>query len=137
MSKPLLIQECMTLVPRTVGSTISVTKAKQLMEDLDIRHLPVLKEGRLVGLISERDINLAKSFRGPGELSVEDVMSIEPFVIKPDALVEEVTSQMVSRKFGSAIVQSETGKVVGIFTTTDALRLIRDLLKGDVASRAA
>src|SRR5262249_39099561 len=68
------ICECMSIVPRTIGADIGVSKAAAVMREADIRHLPVLREGKLVGIVSERDIQVARAFPGPGELTVEDVM---------------------------------------------------------------
>ena len=129
MEKTLKIHECMTLVPRTIGGDIPVSKAGQIMRELDIRHLPVLYEGKLVGIVSDRDLKIAKSFRGPGELNVEDVMSPDPFVVSPEAFLDDVAAEMVAHKFGSAVVQAGSGKVVGIFTTIDALRVLQDTFR--------
>ena len=132
-----MIQESMTLVPKTIGSDLPISKAGAIMREHDVRHLPVLKEGKLVGIISDRDIKIAKSFPGPGELSVEDVMTPDPFVVGPDAFLDEVAAVMIEHKYGCAVIQSPGGKVVGIFTTIDALRVLNNVLQKNYSHKAA
>jgi acetoin utilization protein AcuB len=67
---------------------------------------------------------------------VEDAMSDEPFVVAPDALLEEVAQAMAERRHGSALVV-EKAAVVGIFTSTDALRALAALLRGTVGDEGA
>jgi acetoin utilization protein AcuB len=131
------VLEYMTLVPRTVGAEVEISKADAIMRDHDIRHLPVLEAGKLVGIISDRDVRIAKSFPGPGVLTVEDVMARDPYVVDPDAFIDDVVSHMLDKKLGSAIVQSANGKIVGIFTTVDALRALKFMLEKRTAHKAA
>ena len=56
------ISKYMTVMPHTIGFDQSVDKALGIMKEFKIRHLPVLKGGNLVGIISERDIQLLMSF---------------------------------------------------------------------------
>jgi acetoin utilization protein AcuB len=137
MSATLTIHQYMTLVPRTIGEDIEVSKADAIMRDHDIRHLPVLKEGKLVGIVSDRDVKIAKSFPGPGELSVGDVMSADPYTVGPETPLSEVVATMIEHKYGSALVQSPQGKIAGIFTTIDALRALKHLLEKTSAQKAA
>jgi acetoin utilization protein AcuB len=123
-----LIQKFMTAMPHTVGHDIPLKKAKAMMKDYQIRHLPVLDGGKLVGMLTERDMNLASSFQGSAELTAENVMMPMTYVVRPDSPLNEVAMEMSEKKYGSAVVQQENGKVVGIFTAVDALRVLADLL---------
>jgi acetoin utilization protein AcuB len=131
------VQKFMTALPHTIGSDIPVKKAMELMREFRIRHLPVQKGGQLVGVVSERDIRLARSFQGPGELAVEDVMSADPYVVSPEAGLDEVASEMATHKYGCAIVVQSNGKIVGIFTDNDALRVLAETLRGNYRAVAA
>jgi len=95
-----------------------------------VRHLPVLDGGRIVGLISERDLLLVESLPGvnPTEVRVEEAMVQNVFTVEPDAPVGEVVEAMIDRKLGSAVV-SEGERVVGVFTTIDALQAFHELLE--------
>lgn len=123
-----LIQKFMTAMPHTVGSDIPLKKAKALMSEQRIRHLPVLEGGKLVGILSERDIGMASSFSGTEEITVGDVMMPMTYTVRPDAPLNKVVTEMAEHKCGSAIVQQENGKVVGIFTAVDGLRVLGEIL---------
>jgi CBS domain-containing protein len=131
------IQKVMTVMPHTIGADITVRKTMETMREFRIRHLPVQRSGKLVGVISERDIDLARSFQGPGELTVDDVMTPDPYVVHPDAELDEVVLNMAEHKYGCAIVQQSNGKVVGILTDNDALRILGETLRSHYKSVAA
>ena len=122
-----MIEKVMTPMPHTVGNDIPVKTAYDLMKQHRIRHLPVQKGGELVGVITDRDIKLATSFSGPTELTVEDVMTPDPYSVAPRAALDEVGLEMAEHKYGCAIVRQDNGKVVGIFTAIDALRYLAQL----------
>ena len=119
----------MTLGPRTIGAKEMLAAAHQAMRTHDIRHLPVLDGSRLVGLISQRDLYLIETLKGvdPAEVMVEEAMSDTPFVIDPEASLARVVREMAKHKCGCAVV-ADRGEVVGVFTTTDALRVLDALL---------
>ena len=123
------IDKFMTTMPHTIGTQIPLKKAVAMMREFHIRHLPVQTEGKLMGVLSDRDIKLASSFTHSEEFRVEDVMTPEPYTVKPDANLDDVVAEMSEHKYGCAVVQQENGKVVGIFTATDGLRVLGDMLK--------
>ncbi len=124
-----MIQKYMTAMPHTVGADIPLKKAKELMHEHHIRHLPVMDGGKLCGILTERDIHLASSFQGSAELRVEDVMMPMLYTVRPEASVATVAAEMAERKLGSTVITQENGKVVGIFTATDACRILHDVLE--------
>jgi acetoin utilization protein AcuB len=115
----------MTQSPHTIGRGQTLAVAHELMLRHDIRHLPVLDGGKLVGILSERDLLLLETFRGIDQrtVKVEEAMVPEPFVVSPSAPAGEVCRLMAQHKYGSVVV-AEHGKVVGIFTAIDALRIL-------------
>jgi acetoin utilization protein AcuB len=122
------IQKFMTPMPHSVGLKIALSTAHTMMREHGIRHLPVQEAGKLVGVLTDRDIKLAGSFRGSGELLVEDVMTPEPYTVTPQAPVDHVVAEMARHKYGCVLIQQDNGKLVGIFTATDALRVLEALL---------
>lgn len=121
------IQKVMTKLPRTIGHDIPVIRAEALMRSEGFRHLPVLDGGRLVGILSDRDITLAAAL-GDSKMKVADVMMPDPYVARPDYALDRVVMEMAERKIGSAVVQQENGTVVGIFTAVDGLRVLSETL---------
>ncbi len=128
------IEKYMTTTPHTVGNDIPIKKAFSMMREHSIRHLPVQHGGKLVGVLTDRDIKLASSFKiGNEELKVEDVMTPDPFTVSPESNLDQVVADMAEHKYGCAIVvhksnQYEHGKVVGIFTANDGLKVLSEIL---------
>ena len=120
----------MTTTPHSIGSDQSLKVASSLMDQHHIRHLPVLKNGKVTGIISERDIRFATSFRDadPAKITVDDISKEEVYVVSPESKLEDVAGEMSHRKLGSAIVM-DNGKLVGIFTAVDGLGALAELLK--------
>jgi acetoin utilization protein AcuB len=122
------IEKFMTAMPHSINKNLNIKKAFELMREHQIRHLPVQEGGTLVGVLTDRDVKLAGSFQGTGDLLVEDVMTPDPYVVMPETPVNQVASEMCSHKYGCAVVTQKNGKVVGIFTSTDGMRVLSDIL---------
>ena len=131
MSKPIpTIQKFMTTNPHSIGQDQTIAKAETMMKEYGIRHLPVLNGGKLVGIITDRDLKFIKSFKDvdPTEVKLTDISVTEVFSVEPDSRIDHVCDAMAENKYGSAIVMSNN-KLVGIFTWIDGLRAMSDLLK--------
>jgi acetoin utilization protein AcuB len=89
----------------------------------------VLDRKMVVGVLSQRDLYFIEALPGveEGEVSVEEAMTAAPYVVDPGASLERVAREMAKHKYGCAVV-AEKGEVVGLFTTTDALSVLADLL---------
>jgi len=120
----------MSVSVHTVTSRHTLAEAHQVMRERGVRHLPVIDDGRLVGVVSQRDLYLLETLKGVDAARelVEEAMTSEPFVVAPDAPLDEVAEQMAQRRHGSALVL-EQERVIGIFTTTDALRALVAVLR--------
>jgi len=131
MSKSIpTIQKYMTVLPHTIGIDQSLAFAEKVMSQYHVRHLPVLDAGRLVGILSDRDIRLVESFKDveAEKVKVEEAYSPDPYITKPTASLSEVCSEMIRNKYGCAIVEDHH-KLVGIFTWIDALKAFSDLME--------
>lgn len=119
------IAEFMTKSPHSIGVEQTLTNAQLLMRKRKIRHLPVLHGGRLVGLLSLRDIHLVETLSDvdPNQVTVEDAMSSDVYQVPSTTPLSKVAGEMAKRKLGSAVVVDD-GKIVGLFTTTDALSIL-------------
>lgn len=124
------VGQYMTGSPHTIGREQSLTAARRLMHQHDIRHLPVLDAGQVVGLLSERDLFLVESLPGvnPTDVRVEEAMVESVHVVARDTPLAEAIGPMIERKLGSAVVVDQ-GHPVGILTTLDVLRALADRLE--------
>lgn len=116
-----LIQKYMTTAPFSIDSAKTVKEAEQMMSEKKIRHLPVMQNGQLFGILSDRDIKMAMAFFEADSklVKVADICKEKPFVVEPDAKLHEVLDEMAEHHYGSALVV-QNHKLVGIFTTVDA-----------------
>ena len=125
-----LIDKYMTPGPHSVGEEQTLAQAHKLMREHHIRHLPVLHGGKLVGVLSDRDLHLIETLRDvdPEKVTVEEAMSPHVYTVSPKAPLDEVVREMVEHKYGCAVVE-DNGKLVGVFTTVDAMQAFADLLE--------
>jgi len=123
------IKKYMTTDVQTIGDEQPMSVAHRLMREQHIRHLPVLHQGKLVGVVTDRDLRLIETLRDvdPTRVAVSEAMTPEPYVVSPEAELDEVVAMMAAKKYGSAVI-SDNGKVVGIFTTVDACSAFAELL---------
>ncbi len=125
------ISEIMSPLHHTIGFDQSMFEATMRMHQFEIRHLPVLRGGRLVGILSDRDLAMVESLPGvdPKQVTVGEAMTSEPYAVPPNASLPAVLREMADRKYGTAVIV-DAERPVGIVTTIDALRLCVDLLVG-------
>lgn len=128
------IRKYMTTDVQTIGDEQPMSVAHQMMRAQHIRHLPVLHQGKLVGVVSDRDLRLLETLRDvdPARVAVSEAMTAEPYAVSPEDSLGEVVKTMATRKYGSAVV-TDHGHVVGIFTTVDACRAFAELLSTRLA----
>ena len=126
---PLVIDDCMSPSPYTIDHSKTMWDAHLLMREHRIRHLPVVNGSELVGLLSMRDLHLMESLPDvdPKTVGVREAMSEGPYSVPVGTGLREVAINMHSRKYGSAVV-TDGDKVVGVFTTVDAMRVLANVL---------
>ena len=117
------IKAVMTLFPHSVGIDDSIETARRAMSAQQIRHLAVTEERRLVGVISAREIELATGAR-----VVRDAHRAGAYVVELTEPLDRVLLAMAKSHLGSALVVKR-GKLVGIFTTSDACRIFGECLR--------
>lgn len=135
MSKPIpTVQKFMTTQPHSIGREQTMAMAHKMMREHRFRHLPVLDGGKLVGLLSDRDLHLIETLRDvdPSKVTVEDAMSTAPYSVAPDTPIDEVVTTMAEKKYGCAVIM-QNGKLVGILTTVDVCTAFAELLHSRLA----
>jgi acetoin utilization protein AcuB len=132
----LTARDLMTSEPDTVTPESTLREALALMNVADDRQLPVLENGRLVGIITNRDIRLALDsplvdkdsairMQILHEHLVAECMTPDPITVNPDTPIYEVSEILISHKFGGLPVV-DGDNLVGIITITDLLRQLSE-----------
>ncbi len=122
-----MISNYMTSHPHTVGADQDLKYAESIMKKYKIRHLPVLKNKELVGILSLRDIRLIQGIdKGYEAVKVEEACIEDPIRVQHDEDIRKICKQMSKEKIGSVLVM-EKKKLVGIFTWIDLLNMVAKL----------
>ncbi|GLR64907.1 CBS domain-containing protein [Marinospirillum insulare] len=118
--------------PITVTEDTAIDELMMLMEGAGVRHLPVVGQGQVVGIISDRDIRLFSGLSDAEKYQVNagDIMSANPLTLDCTTPLEEVALIMSDKKVGSVIVV-EDDQLYGIFTATDALNALIEVIRKD------
>ena len=122
----------MTPFPYSVGPDASVLEVEQLMSQHRIRHVPVQQDGRVLGVVSERElhhlVHAALPEADKARLRIRNLLRQEPYAVEMTTPLDEVAGEMARRHIGSAAVLRH-GKLAGIFSTVDACRLLAEFLR--------
>ncbi len=123
------VEHYMTREPYQVASTDMLSRVKRLMHVHDIRHLPVVDGGRLVGMISDRDVEVVEAVPGIDIARVEVARVMAPAIdVWAETPLDQVSTLMAETKRDCVVVRGGRG-VEGVFTATDALRALSDLVR--------
>jgi acetoin utilization protein AcuB len=116
-----MITEVITASPED-----TVEDAIQLMRRFSIRHLPIVENGKLVGLVTESNL---RAYLSPEKLQLplKEVMILNPITIDPETSIDEAARIIYKYKIGGLPVITE-GKLVGIITITDILEAFIELM---------
>jgi acetoin utilization protein AcuB len=121
------IAKFMTRTPFSIEPSQPLEEARKLMGRHEIRHLPVLSGGRIVGLLSERDLTYIRTLPGVGpDLKVKDAMVYDPVLVSETDALKDVARKMADMHIGSVLVCDHHNKLAGIFTYTDALKVLAE-----------
>jgi acetoin utilization protein AcuB len=127
-----IVGTVMTSFPYFVEADDTATKMEQLMDQHGIRHLPVQHKGKVVGIVSERDLHHYVKRSRPQEekdkIHARDIMVSDPYVVPFRTPLSEVVFEMARRRIGSVIVQRH-GKLAGILSSIDVCRILGEYLE--------
>jgi acetoin utilization protein AcuB len=115
----------MTRDPETLGPKRTVAEARALMDAGGYRRMPIVDNGRLVGIISDRDV---RRHRDALSTPIENAMTRDPVTVTVASSVEQAARLMLKHKIGGLPVM-EHDKLVGILTTTDVLKAFLDVIQ--------
>ena len=126
----------MTPFPYFVDAVDPVEKIERLMEAHGIHHIPVQQDGRVVGLVSERDLQhlVQRSIPDHSKIPASDVLRPDPYVVEINMPLGDVVAEMAERRIGSVIVVKH-GKLAGIFSISDVCRVLAKILETNFPDR--
>jgi CBS domain-containing protein len=115
------VQEAMTARPHSVGTGDSVVEAARLMRDQDIGSLPVVDDGRVIGIVTDRDITIrvVAESADPSSITVGDVASRNTVTAAPGQDLDEALQLMARHQLRRLPVVEEDGRLVGILAQAD------------------
>ncbi len=130
----LTVRDAMTEPAVSVSPTDSLLDAAKLMVDHQVRHLPVVEDGAVVGMLSDRDIRTvagdpvryaeSRERDGADELNVRDAMAPTALTIHANRPLRDLAHELADEKIGALPVVDEDGKLLGIVSYVDALRAL-------------
>ncbi len=126
-----LIKAVMTPFPYSIELDSALADARQMMAEHRIRHLPVTQGRRLVGVVSERDVQRALDSAPGGDARVRDAYRSDVYAVQLGERLDAVLLRMAARHLGSAVVL-KGDRIAGIFTTTDACRCFAEFLRAQL-----
>lgn len=134
-----LVSDWMIVEPRTVSPDTPVLEAEWIMQEGGFRHLPVLRQERLVGILSDRDL---RGVTAPSattlsryelnylvsRTTVDRIMNAPVITVSPDDRIEDAALKMVEHKI-SALPVLDGDRMIGILTITDLLHALVDRME--------
>jgi acetoin utilization protein AcuB len=134
----MLVKGWMTSDVMTIDEDTSMMKASEIMRENNIRRLPVMHKGKLVGIVTDRDIKEASPSKATtldvhelyyllSELKIKDIMSMNVFTIGPEETVEKAAVKMLEHHISGLPVVNDKGKVVGLITQWDIFKVLVSL----------
>ncbi|MCC6177628.1 MAG: CBS domain-containing protein [Chloroflexi bacterium] len=117
----MFVEQVMTAPAVTVGPEASVGRAWSLLQEGHFRHLPVVRLGRLAGMVSDRDLRVARALAE--EPNVGKIMHADVVSVTPDTPIEEASRLLLEHKIGALPVLKD-GHLVGIVTESDLFRML-------------
>jgi CBS domain-containing protein len=136
MATSVTAQDIMTRHPVTVPPQATIGQVMGVLQELDVRHVPVVSGRELVGIVSDRDLRglpLPDLFGGRGQTHLDTpisrVMSGDLITIDPEVELPEIIDLFVEHKVGALPVVDAESSLVGIVSYVDVLRAVAQQLE--------
>lgn len=124
----LTIEEFTSPAPMVVQSGTGVDEAFSLMQLAKVRHLPVQLKGDVIGILSDRDLRPFLNRNWSLNITVDDVMQRSVLSVPETLPMGDAAFLMAKNRVGSLLVVDDNGNLSGIFTTTDALNALVEIM---------
>ncbi|MCC7407621.1 MAG: CBS domain-containing protein [Phycisphaeraceae bacterium] len=125
----MLVRDGMTSPVMTTTPDALLPGVDDQMAERRVHQLPVVDAGgKLIGIITARDVGLAMAAGGFEKRTVESAMTTEPVTLRPSDTLEHALTLLLRERFGAMPVVDEQGRVVGIFARHDCLKVLSNVL---------
>jgi len=135
----MFVKTRMTANPVTIQSTATIADASEIMRANKFRRLPIVDDGRLVGIVTDRDLREVSASPATtlsifelnyllAKMKVKDIMKRNVITISAEATIEEAALSMYNNRIGGLVVVDDTGKVTGVLTETDIFKSFVDIM---------
>jgi acetoin utilization protein AcuB len=135
----MIVRDCMSIEPAVLAPDDNLRKARQLIADLGFRRFPVLENGALVGIVTDRDVRDADTSSAIlqekrqedyvlDKVQVGGIMTRDPITVSPDDALIYAARKILENRIGGLPVV-EDGRLVGIITETDLIETLIDMLQ--------
>jgi acetoin utilization protein AcuB len=134
----MLVKNWMSTPAITIDENASMSDAIKLLKDHNIKMLPVMKNGRLVGIVTDRDLKRASASDATSleihellyllsNITIKNIMTKDPVTVPPDYTIEETAEDLLKHKISGVPVVDQYGTVVGVMTQNDIFKTIISL----------
>jgi len=135
----MFVKTRMTANPVTIQSTATIADASEIMRANKFRRLPIVDDGRLVGIVTDRDLREVSASPATtlsifelnyllAKMKVKDIMKRNVITISAEATIEEAALSMYNNRIGGLVVVDDQGKVTGVLTETDIFKSFVDVM---------
>ena len=141
----MIVRKWMSEDPIVIDENASLSEAINLLKQYRIRRLPVLKKGKLIGIISDRDLKEASPSKATSldiwelhylmsKIIVKSIMTKNPVTVSPDTTIERAAILMFDNKIGGLPVIDKEGKLAGILTEQDVFKALINITGARIAA---
>ena len=127
-----IVGAVMTSFPYFVGVDDTAVTLESMMDEHNIRHLPVQENGKVIGIVSERDLHHHVKREAPqaekNQIQARHLMVPNPYIVPFRTSLHEVVFEMANRRIGSVLIQRH-GKLAGILSAMDVCRIFGEYLE--------
>ena len=130
-----LVRDWMSTPPITIDADATLPEACEIMRTHQIRRLPVVEDGKLVGIVTRGDLRGAQPSEATSlsiwelntllaKLKIKSIMTPDPITIREDATISEAAQMMIDYKISGLPVVNAKGELIGMITESDIFRMV-------------
>lgn len=138
----MLVKDKMQTNPITIRKDDSLRSAADLIKEKRVRTLPVVESGKLIGVVTDRDVRLSWASSATSlevreiyylleEVRVKEIMTINVITVTPDTSIKNAARLIHDKNIGALPVVNEKNELVGILTETDIIEILLEVMSNE------